>query len=104
MLFGQVQAFLQVARMGNVSRAAESLYVTQPALTARIQAREKELGEALFVRTGRGVRLTDAGRGFLPCAERAVQAVDEERQALADPRSASAGRVALGAAPAVSTY
>src|SRR5256885_5308342 len=104
MLFGQVQAFLEVARTGNVSRAAEALYVTQPALTARIQALEKELGEALFVRTGRGVRLTDAGRVFLPCAERAVQAVEDGRQALSDLRSASAGRLALGAAPAVSTY
>src|SRR5437762_6185229 len=79
MLFGQVQAFIEVARSGNVSRAAEALYVTQPALTARIQALEKELGEALFVRTGRGVRLTDAGRVFLPNAERAVQAVDDGR-------------------------
>src|SRR6185295_16257078 len=87
MLFGQVQAFIQVARMGNVSRAAEALYVTQPALTARIQALEKELGETLFVRTGR-----------------AVQAIDDGRQALTDLRSASAGRLALGAAPAVSTY
>src|SRR5262252_6794991 len=103
MLFGQVQAFIQVARTGNVSRAAEALYVTQPALTARIQALEKELGETLFVRTGRGVRLTDAGRVFLPNAERAVQAIDG-RQALSDLRSASAGRLALGAAPAVSTY
>src|SRR5712664_3910116 len=100
MLFGQVQAFIEVARTGNVSRAAEALYVTQPALTARIQALEKELGEALFVRTGRGVRLTDAGRVFLPNAERAVQAVDDGRQALSDLRSASAGRLALGAAPA----
>src|SRR5438874_1893346 len=104
MLFGQVQAFIEVARTGNVSRAAEALYVTQPALTARIQSLEKELGEALFVRTGRGVRLTDAGRVFLPAAERAIQAVEDGRQALADLRSASAGRLALGAAPAVSTY
>ena len=104
MLFGQVQAFLEVARTGNVSRAAEALYVTQPALTARIQTLEKELGETLFVRTGRGVRLTDAGRVFLPCAERAIQALKDGRQALTDLRSASAGRLALGAAPAVSTY
>lgn len=104
MLFGQIQAFLEVARTGNVTRAAESLYVTQPALTARIQALERELGETLFVRTGRGVRLTDAGRVFLPCAERAVQSVEEGRQAILDLRSASAGRLALGAAPAVSTY
>jgi DNA-binding transcriptional LysR family regulator len=99
-----VQAFIEVARTGNVSRAAEALYVTQPALTARIQALEKELGETLFVRTGRGVRLTDAGRVFLPAAERAIQAIDDGRQALTDLRSASAGRLALGAAPAVSTY
>src|SRR5918996_5092621 len=104
MLFGQVQAFIEVARTGNVSRAAEALYVTQPALTARIQALEKELGETLFVRTGRGVRLTDAGRVFLPNAERAVQAIDDGRQALTDLRSASAGRLALGAAAAVRTY
>ena len=42
MLFGQVQAFIEVARTGNVSRAAEALYVTQPALAARIQALERE--------------------------------------------------------------
>jgi DNA-binding transcriptional LysR family regulator len=104
MLFGQIEAFLEVAKAGNVSRAADALYVTQPALTARIQALEKELGETLFVRTGRGVRLTDAGRAFLPCAERVVQAIEDGRQALADLRSASAGRLMLGAAPAVSTY
>lgn len=104
MLFGQVQAFLEVARAGNVSRAARTLYVTQPALTARIQALEKELGETLFVRTGRGVRLTDAGRVFLPSAERAMQALTDGRLALTDLRSGSAGRLALGAAPAVSTY
>jgi DNA-binding transcriptional LysR family regulator len=104
MLFGQIQAFLEVARTGNVSRAAESLYVTQPALTARIQALEKDLNESLFVRTGRGVRLTDAGRAFLPNAERAIQSIEDGRQALTDLRSASAGRLALGAAPAVSTY
>lgn len=104
MLFGQVQAFIEVARMGNVSRAAEALFVTQPALTARIQALERDLGEVLFVRTGRGVRLTDAGREFLPSAQRAMQALADGRQALADLRSASAGRLALGAAPAVSTY
>lgn len=104
MLFGQIQAFIEVARTSNVSRAAENLYVTQPALTARIQALERELGETLFVRTGRGVRLTDAGRVFVPCAERAIQAIEDGKQALSDLRSASAGRLALGAAPAVSTY
>ena len=50
------------------------------------------------------MRLTDAGRAFLPYAERAMRAVRDGRQALTDARSASAGRLVLGAAPAVSTY
>ena len=105
MLFGQVQAFIEVARTGNVSRAAEALYVTRPALTARIQALEKRARRnALRAYRAAACDSTDAGRVFLPCAERAVQAVDDGRQALADLRSASAGRLALGAAPAVSTY
>ncbi len=80
------------------------MFVTQPTLTARLHALERELGEPLFARTRRGMRLTDAGRAFLPYAERAMRAVRDGRQALADARSASAGRLVLGAAPAVSTY
>src|SRR5881398_1205235 len=104
MLLAQVEGFLEVARRGNVSRAAEAMFVTQPTLTARLHALERELGEPLFARTRRGMKLTDAGRAFLPYAERAMRAVRDGRQALADPRSASAGRLVLGAAPAGSTY
>src|ERR1700736_4393136 len=104
MLLAQIEGFLEVARRGNVSRAAEAMFVTQPTLTARLHALERELGEPLFARTRRGMRLTDAGRAFLPYAERAMRAVRDGRQALNDARSASAGRLVLGAAPAVSTY
>ena len=104
MLLAQVEGFLEVARRGNVSRAAEAMFLTQPTLTARLHALEKELGEPLFARTRRGMRLTDAGRAFLPYAERAIRAVRDGRQALNDARSVSAGRLVLGAAPAVSTY
>jgi DNA-binding transcriptional LysR family regulator len=103
-LLAQVEGFLEVARRGNVSRAAEAMFLTQPTLTARLHALEKELGEPLFARTRRGMRLTDAGRAFLPYAERAIRAVRDGRQALSDARSVSAGRLVLGAAPAVSTY
>src|ERR671935_2327606 len=95
--------FLEVARRGNVSRAAEAMFVTQPTLTARLHALEREMGEPLFARTRRGMRLTDAGRAFLPYAERAIRAVRDGKQALADGRSASAGRLVLGAAPPGST-
>src|SRR3981081_1902681 len=96
--------FLEVARRGNVSRAAEAIYVSQPTLTARLHALEAELGEKLFVRTRQGMRLTDAGRAFLPFAERATQAVKEGREAIAELNSASAGHLVIASAPAVSTY
>ena len=99
-----MQGFLEVARRGNVSRAAEAIYVSQPTLTARLHALETELGEKLFVRTRQGMRLTDAGRAFLPFAERATQAVREGREAIAELNSGSAGHLVLAAAPAVSTY
>jgi DNA-binding transcriptional LysR family regulator len=103
-LLAQMQGFLEVARRGNVSRAAEAIYVSQPTLTARLHALEAELGEKLFVRTRQGMRLTDAGRAFLPFAERATQAVREGRDAIAELNSASAGHLVMASAPAVSTY
>ncbi len=104
MLLAHVEGFLEVARRGNLSRAAEAIFVSQPTLTARLHSLERELGEPLFVRTRRGMRLTDAGRAFLPYAERAVRALRDGQEALKEARSASAGRLVLGAAPAVSTY
>src|SRR5207253_2951941 len=65
MLLAQMEGFLEVARRGNVSRAADAMFVTQPTLTARLHALERELGEPLFARTRRGMKLTDAGRAFL---------------------------------------
>ncbi len=100
----QVEGFLEVARRGSVSRAAEALYVTQPTLTARLHGLERELGTPLFVRTPHGMRLTDAGRALLSYAERAVRALREGRQALDDLRTATAGQLLIAAAPAVSTY
>ena len=104
MLLVHIEGFLEVARLNSVSRAAEALYVTQPTLTARLHALERELGERLFVRARHGMRLTDAGRAFLPYAERAVRALREGRRAMDELGNASAGQLLLAAAPAVSTY
>src|SRR5919199_688464 len=100
----QLSAFVEVAQRGNLSRAAETLYVTQPALTARVQRLERELGAPLFVRTRRGMRLTETGRAFLPYAERALEVLGEGRRAVAELESGAAGQLSIGAAPAVSTY
>jgi DNA-binding transcriptional LysR family regulator len=100
----QLQAFVEVARRGSVTRAAKALYVTQPALTARLNALERSLKAELLVRRRGGARLTEAGREFLPYAERALQAVHEGRQVLGELSRGVAGHIAIGASPAVSTY
>lgn len=104
MLLSQVEGFVEIARQGNLSRAAESLHVTQPALTARIHALEAELGGRLFLRGRRGMQLTDAGRALLPYAERALGALHDGADLLADIGRGGAGELVIGAAPAVSTY
>jgi DNA-binding transcriptional LysR family regulator len=100
----QLEAFVEVARLGSVSRAAEALYATQPTLTARLKGLEQELDAQLFVRSQRGMRLSDAGRAFLPYAERTLDTVSSGRRLLAELARGEAGQLALGAAPAVSTY
>jgi len=104
MLLAQLEAFSEVARLGNVSRAADALNVTQPALTARLQGLERELEVELFVRGTRGMALTDAGRALLPYAQRALGQVLEGQKAIEDLRSGKTGELLIAAAPAVSTY
>lgn len=104
MLVAHLESFVEVARTGNVSRAAEALFVTQPAVTARLKSLERDLGVELFRRTHRGMRLTDAGRALLPYAERTLATIDEGRQLVTDLRSGSTGELVIAAAPAVSTY
>jgi DNA-binding transcriptional LysR family regulator len=100
----QIEAFLEVARRQNLSRAAEALFVSQPTLTARLQSLESSLGERLFTRTRRGMRLTEAGETFLPFAEHALRALADGRERLDELRRGVAGRLVLGAPPTVSTY
>lgn len=100
----QVEALVAVARAGSISAAREELSVSQPAVTARIQALERALGTDLIARSRGGSQLTDAGRAFLPFAERAMAAIATGRQAVTDVLSGTGGRLTIGAAPAVSTY
>jgi DNA-binding transcriptional LysR family regulator len=104
MLLAQVTAFVEVARRRSVSRAAEALFLTQPALTARIQGLERDLGAELFTRTSRGMKLTEAGEAFLPYAVRALGSLTDGRMQVNALERGGAGRLAIGAAPAVSTY
>ena len=57
----ELRYFLQIARAGSFSRAAAELYIAQPAMSRQITKLEQELGVELFVRHGRGIKLTTAG-------------------------------------------
>src|SRR5438128_11734065 len=97
----QVEGFLEIARRGSVSRAAEALFITQPTLTARLHGLQRELGTPLFLRTPHGMRLPDAGRAWVPFADRAPRAVVDGRDSLHQLMTASAGHPMIAAAPAV---
>jgi DNA-binding transcriptional LysR family regulator len=81
-----------IARTEHITHAAEALNMPQPTLSRALARLQEELGIALVERTGRGVRLTRAGRLLLPHVERAL---DDLRQGVAELTGAEEGRVAL---------
>ena len=101
---GQIEAFVQVAQHRSFSKAADALFLTQPSVTARIQSLERDLGESMFERNGRGVRLTEMGSTFLPYARRALKALQEGRDSIEGMRNLEIGTLKLGSALTVSTY
>jgi DNA-binding transcriptional LysR family regulator len=84
----QLRYFIAVAEQGSITRAAEAALVAQPSLSQQMKALEAELGGPLLERLPTGVRLTAAGRAFLPEARAAVDRAD---------RAAHAAPAALGA-------
>ena len=100
----QVEAFVAVATHGSFARAATSLFLTQPSVSARVLGLEGALGQRLFDRTGRGVRLTRAGGVFLPIAERLLKTASEGRSAIETAYSSEGGLVTIAASLSVSTY
>lgn len=73
----QLKTFVEVAHQGNLTQAAETLCLSQPAVTAQIKTVERNLDVVLFERTAQGVRLTAAGEAFLPKAELMLQNMHE---------------------------
>jgi DNA-binding transcriptional LysR family regulator len=92
----QLEALRVVARLQNVSRAAEELHVAQPALSRSIARLERELGVSLFDRSARAVSLTPAGAAFVPYVERALAELDEGRRVLHDVGDLGERTIALG--------
>lgn len=92
----QIRAFVTVARVGNVTKAADVLCVTQPAVTAQIKGLESSLGVALFDRGGVRLALTRAGEKLLPQAELLLAAASELKGAARSMQGELSGRIDLG--------
>jgi DNA-binding transcriptional LysR family regulator len=92
--------FVAVAEELHFGRAAERLYVAQPAVSDQIRKLEAELGVLLLNRTRRTVSLTDAGAALLAEARRVLRQVEAARLALQEVREGSAGRLRVGYTPA----
>lgn len=91
----QIQTFMEVARQGSVSKAAERLFVTQPAVSMHIRQLEEAFGLALFEPQGRGIRLTDAGCAFADSALRVLAELHELESLMAAHAGAKKGRFTL---------
>src|SRR6266513_841718 len=84
-----------VAKEGSFSRAAERLYRTQPAISLAIRKLEDSLGQPLFVRGARPVRLTDAGTLLKDYAERLINLRDEVKKGLSELEGLKRGELTL---------
>ena len=89
------QAFISVSEHGTFSKAAEVLYITQPAISKRIALLEEQLGSQLFDRIGKRVILNEAGRALLPVAERILLEVKESHRVIDNLSGQVSGHLSL---------
>src|SRR6266496_1113715 len=97
----QLRYFVAVAETGNISRAAQKIFLTQPALSRQIKALEDEIGQCLLEREAHSIRLTPAGEALLREARELFQRADEMLERV---RAASQGvRLRVGYAPSLAS-
>lgn len=92
----QLRAFVAIAAEGNLTRAAERLHLTQPAVSLQLKALQSTLGLQLFTRTATGMVLTDDGAKLLPFAERVLLSVADFRQGADSLHSTLSGTLSIG--------
>src|SRR5207245_7766404 len=93
----QLETFIAVATFGGFHRGAETLRLSQPAVSARIKALEESLGSTLFARSRNTLTLSDAGRILRPFAEQLLKTASQARQAVHELKPASAARLQIAA-------
>ncbi len=97
----QLEYFVHVAEFGSFTQSSRYLKVAQPALSRQVRTLEVELRQTLFVRNGRGVTLTEAGKRLLDHARGILQQVQRARLDLEQQRGALSGRLVIGLPPSV---
>src|SRR5258706_499762 len=91
MELNQLRAFVEIAKVGQLTRAAERLHLSQPALSGQLKALEETLGVSLFERSSSGMTLTAGGRSLLGEAESILAATQQLKQAAQQLRGRPAG-------------
>jgi len=92
----QLKSFVAVAKQGHLTRAAETLHLSQPAVSGQIKALEETLGVTLFERSSSGMLLTSSGRRLLTQAENVIGAAQELGHVAQSLRGQLTGRLRLG--------
>ncbi len=100
----QLRYVCAIADTGTFSRAAERCQVAQPSLSQQVLKLEEDLGAKLFDRLGRSVRVTDAGRAFIPHARAILDQMEIARSSVAANNADLRGSVAVGVIPTVAPY
>ncbi len=95
----QLRFFVAVAETGNITRAAQKVFLTQPALSRQIQALEDEIGQCLLERSAHSIRLTPVGEALLPEARELLQRADEMLERVC--AAARSVRLRVGYAPSL---
>lgn len=95
MELSEIIAFVTINRIGSFTRAAEHLHLSQPAISRRIELLERELGAPLFERLSSGIRLTEAGKTFLPFAQQTLATLEDGRAAVVDLETEEQGTITL---------
>jgi LysR family cyn operon transcriptional activator len=104
MLLRHIRYLLAVAEHRNFTRAAQALHVSQPTLSQQIRQLEEALGALLLDRTGRSIRLTDAGEAYVSHARRALQQLESGKRAISDVQDLSRGVLHIAATPTFTAY
>ena len=99
-----MQQMIAIAQHGHMTRAAEELGVTQPALSAALRKLEDELGTELFHRTGHGVEPTEAGKVFVEHAKITIRASEQTSEAVRSLVGLETGSIRVGAGATATGY